>query len=159
MIVAQSGLDSGTGASIYKIRDYIDEDNFFVTYGDGVGNINIKKLLEFHRKHKKIMTMTSVRPPSRFGEITINKNKVTKFEEKAQTKSGRINGGFFVCNKKIFDYLNSNKDLSLEFDCLKTLAKDGQLMNFDHNDFWMPMDTHREYNILNKLWDKNKKFF
>lgn len=159
VILAHTGLDSGTGSRVYKIKDYIDDENFFITYGDGVGNINIKNLLEFHKKHKKIMTMTSVRPPSRFGEITIKKDKVVKFEEKPQTKIGRINGGFFVCNKKIFDYMNSDEGLSLEFDCLKALSKDGQLMNFSHDDFWMPMDTHREHKILNDLWKKNKKFF
>ena len=158
---AQTGLDSNTGYRVYKIKKYITEKQFFLTYGDGVGKIQIDKLLKFHKSHNKIATLTSVRPPSRFGEIIVNKKgSVEIFNEKPQTNVGKINGGFFVCDKKIFDYMiNCKENCSFEHDILPKLSKDSQLMSYDHKDFWMPMDTNREYELLNKLWKKNPKNF
>jgi glucose-1-phosphate cytidylyltransferase len=157
--IAHTGLNSNTGNRVYKIKKYIKEDLFFLTYGDGIGNININKLLDFHKSHKKIVTLTSVKPPSRFGEIVVEKNKVKIFDEKPQVNVGKINGGFFVCNKKIFDYFDDDEKCSFEHNILKRLAKDGELMSYDHKDFWMPMDTHREYLILNNIWKNNPELF
>lgn len=156
--IAHTGLETNTGFRVFKIKKFITEKTFFLTYGDGLGKINIDKLLKFHKSHKKIATLTSVRPPSRFGEIIVKNKKVNLFDEKPQVNVGRINGGFFVCDKKIFDYLhNCNEDCSFEHDILPLLSKDSQLMSYDHKDFWMPMDTNREYELLNKLWKKNPK--
>lgn len=159
--IAQTGYETNTGYRVKAIKKYIKEKNFFLTYGDGIGNINIKKLLNFHKSHDKIITLTSVRPPSRFGEIITNKNLVLNFNEKPQVKIGKINGGFFVCKKEIFDYFTKNdkEDCSFEHNILPRIAKDRELMSFDHRDFWMPMDTNREYQALNKLWKKNPKIF
>ena len=157
--IAHTGLYSNTGNRVYKIKKYIKDDLFFLTYGDGIGNININKLLDFHKSHKKIVTLTSVKPPSRFGEIVVEKNKVKIFDEKPQVNVGKINGGFFVCNKKIFDYFDDDEKCSFEHHILKRLAKEGELMSYDHKDFWMPMDTHREYLILNNIWKNNPELF
>ena len=158
--IAQTGFDTNTGYRVYSIKKYIKEKNFFLTYGDGVGNINLKKLLEFHLSHKKLVTLTSVRPPSRFGEIVSKNNVISSFNEKPQVNVGRINGGFFVCRKEVFDYFdNSDEKLSFEHDILPKVAKESELMSYDHKDFWMPMDTNREHEILNKLWKKNPKIF
>ncbi len=159
--IAQTGNDSNTGYRVFAVKKYIKEKNFFLTYGDGVGNIDIKKLLNFHFSHKKLVTLTAVRPPSRFGEIITKNNLVLNFNEKPQVKIGRINGGFFVCKKEIFDYFNKNdiETCSFEHDILPRIAKDKQLMSYDHKDFWMPMDTNREYEVLNKLWKKSPKLF
>ncbi len=159
--LAHTGLESNTGYRIFTIKKYIKDKNFFLTYGDGVGNINIKDLLKFHNSHNKIVTLTSVKPPSRFGEIEIKGNMVKYFNEKPQIKVGKINGGFFVCKREIFDYFkNTKEDCSFENDILPLLARDSQLMSFEHNDFWMPMDTHREYELLNKLWKETpEKYF
>lgn len=158
--MAYTGLESNTGYRIFKIKKYIKDKMFFLTYGDGVGKINIDKLLKFHKSHNKIATLTSVKPPSRFGEIVTKDNKVQFFSEKPQVDAGRINGGFFVCDKKIFEYLSGCKEnCSFEHDILTKLSKDAQLMSYDHKDFWMPMDTNREYELLNKLWKKNPKTF
>jgi len=157
--IAHTGLDSNTGSRVYKIKKYIKEDLFFLTYGDGIGNIKINKLLDFHKSHKKIVTLTSVKPPSRFGEIVVEKNNVKIFDEKPQVNIGKINGGFFVCNRKIFDYFDNDEKCSFEHHILKRLAKEGELMSYDHKDFWMPMDTHREYLILNNIWKNNPELF
>jgi len=158
--LAHTGLESNTGYRVFKIKKYITDKSFFLTYGDGIGKIKIDKLLKFHKSHNKIATLTSVRPPSRFGEIIIKNKKVELFDEKPQVNVGRINGGFFVCDRKIFDYFKDcNESCSFEHDILPKLAKDSQLMSYDHKDFWMPMDTHREYELLNKLWKKDPKNF
>ena len=158
--IAQTGLESNTGYRVFKVKKYITEKLFFLTYGDGIGKIKIDKLLKFHKSHNKIATLTSVRPPSRFGEIISEKGKVKFFDEKPQVNVGSINGGFFVCDRKIFEYFsNCDEICSFEHDILPKLLKDSQLMSFDHKDFWMPMDTNREYELLNKLWKKNPKNF
>ena len=159
--MAFTGLESNTGYRIHNIKKYIKDKLFFLTYGDGVGKINIDKLLKFHLSHNKTVTLTSVRPPSRFGEIVSKNNQVIHFNEKPQVNEGRINGGFFICNNEIFDYFKKNSDetCSFEHDILPKIAKDKQLMSYDHKDFWMPMDTNREYETLNKLWKKNPKIF
>ena len=126
-----------------------------LTYGDGLTNQNLKKLINFHLKHKKIATLTSVKPPARFGEIFLKGNKVQKFEEKPQLRSNWINGGFFVFNYKIFDFISGNQTM-LEREPFKKLAKLNQLMAYKHYDFWQCMDTMRDKNILKNMWSKKK---
>ena len=155
--IVNTGLKTQTGARIKKIKKYIKSDNyFFMTYGDGVANVNIKKLLEFHKKHKKIATLTAVRPLPRFGNITLNKNKVSNFSEKDKLQEGWINGGFFVLNKEVFDYIDNRENCIFEKEPLQNLSKDGQLMAFKHEGFWHPMDTLRDKNYLNEIYKKRK---
>lgn len=154
---AQTGLNSGTSERILRVRDYVgDDDYFMVTYGDGVGNIDISALLEFHKSHGKLATVTGVHPPGRFGDLDIDGDQVTGFNEKPQTHEGRISAGYFVCNTKLFDYLSGYpQDQMFEREPLMNIVKDGELMIYRHNDFWMPMDTSRDYHYLNDLWRDN----
>ncbi|MDR1544241.1 MAG: glucose-1-phosphate cytidylyltransferase [Prevotellaceae bacterium] len=156
--MAETGLNTMTGARVKRIQKYIGNDDIFMlTYGDGVGNIDIKKLVKFHRSHGKIATLTGVYPPGRFGELVIgNENNVLGFNEKPQVSGGRINGGFFVFNREVFDYLNDDKNLVLEQEPMRKLVENQQLMVFEHNGFWQPMDTYREYSLLNNLYSENK---
>ncbi|MCJ7571932.1 MAG: glucose-1-phosphate cytidylyltransferase [Candidatus Thermoplasmatota archaeon] len=150
--LADTSEESQTGARVKKIEKYIDEDFFMLTYGDGVANIDIKKLVEYHKSHGKIGTMTGVHPSSRFGELVIKNNKIVLFNEKPQIKEGLINGGFFVFNKKFFKYLNEEDDCILEREPLENLTADRELMVYPHEGFWQCVDTYRELEILNKLW-------
>lgn len=150
--LADTGHDTMTGARIKKIEPYIDTENFMMTYGDGVGNINLNRLLEFHLAHKKIATVTGVRPPSRFGELVIQGNRVTEFSEKPQIREGYINGGFFVLNQKVFDYLSVDENCIFEREPLERLANNGELMVFSHDDYWHCMDTLRDMDVLEKEW-------
>jgi len=150
--LADTGEESQTGARVKKIEKYIDGDSFMLTYGDGVANIDIKKLVEYHKLHGKIGTMTGVHPSSRFGELIIKKNKVAVFNEKPQVKEGLINGGFFVFNKKFFKYLKEDDSCFLEKEPLETLATDGELIVYQHEGFWQCVDTYRELEILNNMW-------
>ncbi len=154
--LVNTGRLAQTGARIKRVEKYIDGDTFMVTYGDGVGNINIKNLLEFHRASKKIGTVTGVHPPSRFGELSIKQGKIAEFSEKPQVKEGFINGGFLVFNRKFFDYLNDDDNCYLERQPLERLTKDSQLSVYLHDDFWQCMDTQRELDILNNLWEQQK---
>jgi glucose-1-phosphate cytidylyltransferase len=156
--LAETGLNSMTGARIKRAHKYAASDeNFMLTYGDGVGNIDIKKLVEFHKSHGKILTVTGVRPPGRFGELVgDNKGKVTEFNEKPQATGGRISGGFFVCRKEIFDYLDNREDLVFEIEPMRRLVQDGQMMIYEHDGFWQPMDTYRDYMYLNGLCNQGK---
>ena len=150
--VVNTGLNSQTGARIKKIKKFINKDeNFFMTYGDGVSNINIKSLLKFHLKHKKIATLSAVRPIPRFGKITLRGPKIIKFEEKSQMGEGWINGGFFVLNYGVFNYISDKDDCIFEKEPLQELSKNSQLMAFKHNKFWHPMDTLRDKRYLNNL--------
>ena len=152
-----TGLKSMTGSRISKIKKYIGEDEtFFLTYGDGVSDIDINKLLEFHLSHGKILTVSGVFPPARFGELKTSENGLVHgFNEKPQTEGGRINGGFFVCNRKIFNYLNDDENLVFEHDPINKIVKDKEMMMYKHDGFWQPMDTSREFNLLNKLYNEN----
>ena len=156
--LADTGLDAMTGARVRKIRDYIGNDeHFMLTYGDGVGDIDVARLLAFHTEHGKILTVTGVRPPGRFGELVADKaGHVSEFNEKPQAAAGRISGGFFVCRREIFDYLNGREELVFEQEPMNRLVADGQLMLYPHDGFWQPMDTHREYTLLNRLFDSGK---
>jgi len=152
-------IDTGrltqTGGRLFKLKKLLLKDrNFFCTYGDGLSNINIKKLLKYHVDNKKIVTITAVRPPSRFGELKMRKNNTVSFKEKPQASEGWINGGFFCINTKIFPYLKKNS--SLEKDIFEKLSKKNNISAFKHNGFWQCMDTIREKNILNNLVKKNR---
>lgn len=148
-----TGVETLKGARIKRIEQYIKEDTFFLTYGDGVSNVNIDDLYAFHQRHGKIGTLTAVRPPSRFGMIDLDGDVVHTFEEKPQLAEGYINGGFFVLNRRIFDYLRTDADCDFEFGPMQQLALDGELRAYKHNDFWQCMDTIREKNYLEKLWN------
>ncbi len=154
----ETGLHTMTGARLKRVQKYIDTDTFFLTYGDGVANINLKALLDFHKSHKKIATITGVQPPSRFGELITKQNQVVQFSEKPQTHSsgGLINGGFFVLDRRVFHYLKDKEDCVLEGAPLEDLAGDRQLMVYKHPKFWQCMDTSRDVILLNTLWDSGK---
>lgn len=151
--LADTGLDALTGSRIKQIEKYLgNDDTFLVTYGDGVSDIDIGKLVDFHTSHGKLATVTTVRPSSRFGIVELGKNdQVTSFAEKPQT-DGSASAGFFVFNRKVLDYLTEREDCALENEPLRTLAQDGQLMAYRHEGFFFAMDTYREYLHLNDLW-------
>jgi len=156
--LADTGEDAMTGARLWRARRYLaDTDIFMCTYGDGVGNVDVSRLLEFHRSHGKVATLTGVQPPGRFGELQIASGHVRNFNEKPQVAGGCINGGFFVFSREFCDrYLNDREDLVLEREPLAQLVSDGQLMAYRHEGFWQPMDTPREYQLLNDLWSSGK---
>lgn len=151
--LSDTGETTQTGARIKRIEKYIDNDLFMVTYGDGVANIDIKKLLEFHKSHGKIGTITGVPSMSKFGELNVRDDSVLRFIEKPKKDDAFINGGFFVFNKKFFDYLNDNENCILEKEPLENLAKDGELKIYKHADFWHCMDTYRDFMYLNNVWN------
>ena len=152
----ETGLKTMTGGRIKKLKKYLDDEVFFMTYGDGVSNINLKKLLQFHKKNKKaLVTMTAVRPPARFGAIKIRGNKVSVFREKSKIDEGWINGGFFVMSKKFLNYIEKSSTY-LEKSPLEKAAKKNQLYAFKHNGFWHCMDTKRDKDNLEKIL-KTKK--
>ena len=126
-----------------------------MTYGDGLCDIDLNSLLSFHVNHKKVATVTAVHPPVRFGELDLNGNKVLDFQEKPQAKAGWINGGYFVLTPKIFDYIKNDQTI-FEREPMKILSKSGELMAYKHEKFWQCMDTLRDKNLLNKLWNENR---
>lgn len=149
--VVDTGLDTMTGGRVKRLRSLIGESRFMVTYGDGVSDVNLRSLLEFHDRHGKIATVTAVHPTARFGALTLTGEAVTQFSEKPQTDTGWINGGFFVFEPGIFDYLGGNESI-LEREPLERLTAENELMAFRHHGFWQPMDTPRERDMLNALW-------
>jgi len=155
--LADTGLLAMTGARIARIRKYVDHEEFMLTYGDGVSDVDLGRLLAFHRSHGKILTVTGVRPPGRFGELVATPDgKVVEFNEKPQAAQGRISGGFFVASPRLFDYLDDREDLVFEKAPMERLVRDQQLMMFEHDGFWLPMDTSREYQLLNSLYTEGK---
>jgi glucose-1-phosphate cytidylyltransferase len=151
--LADTGFKAMTGARIKRIERYISAEHFFLTYGDGVANLNVERLLRHHLSHGKIATITGVKPPSRFGELITKGKKVIEFSEKPQVGGGMINGGFFIFQKGVFAYLSDNDRCTLEGEPLERLAKDDQLMVYQHTGFWQCMDTLRDMNLLNELWE------
>lgn len=151
-----TGLETLKGGRIKRLEKHIESDNFHLTYGDGVTNLDINKLFDFHVSHDDIGTVTVVRPPSRFGEINLAGDKVTHFEEKPQLGTGFINGGFFVFKKEFFNYLTPDVNCDFEFGPLERLAQEEELYAFKHEDFWQCMDNVRDRDYLNMLWDQNK---
>ena len=152
--VVDTGLNTMTGGRILRLRDLIDNQPFMVTYGDGIGNIDIKSLVTFHQSHGKIATVTAVRPPARFGGLSMQDNIVKDFAEKPQTGEGWINGGFFVFEPGFLDYLDNDTSV-LERNPLEKLVEQEQLCAFRHAGFWQPMDTLREKQLLESLWQKD----
>ena len=150
--VCNTGLNTEVGGRLKKVRKFLGNDeNFFVTYGDGLSNINLRKLLMFHKFHKKIATISAVTPPARFGALTFKNNLISNFSEKFKKKKEWINGGFFIFNKKIFKYIKGNNS-TLEKETFPKLASINQLVGYKHNGFWQCMDTLREKKILNKIY-------
>jgi glucose-1-phosphate cytidylyltransferase len=154
--LADTGDTALKGARLKRIEKYIDGDQFMVTYGDGVAKIDINDLLEFHQSHAKLATLTGVRPLSRFGELAIEGKQVRQFTEKPQSGSGLINGGFFVFNRQIFDYLEDRDDCDLEYGPLEEIASQGELMVYEHDKFWYCMDNIRDMDYLNNLCTQGK---
>ena len=153
--LADTGLESMTGGRIQKIRKYVDGDTFMLTYGDGVSDVDIRRLLEFHKSHGKIATVTSVPPISRFGIIELaDESRVHSFNEKPKTDAW-INAGFFVLNPGVFDFLGGD-DCIFEREPMERLAAAGQLMAYRHDGFFYAMDTFREYQHLNELWNRRE---
>jgi len=152
--LADTGLSTMTGGRVKRIRKYIDADTFLLTYGDGLADLDIARLVEFHKSHGKLATVTAVSPRSRFGVLEMNKNRVMSFLEKPQTE-GVASAGFFVLNKKVFDYIGGD-DCILEHEPLERLAREGELMAYKHDGFFFAMDTYREYEYLNQLWNKGE---
>jgi len=154
--LADTGDESMTGSRIKRIEKFVDDDTFMVTYGDGVSDVNIKELLKFHKSHGRIATLTAVRPGSRFGVLTFGAgDDIVNFAEKPKIDSW-ANAGFFVFNRKVFDYLNADPSCVLENEPLSRLAQDGQLMAYKHDGFFFAMDTYREYLHLNQVWNSGK---
>jgi glucose-1-phosphate cytidylyltransferase len=153
--VIDTGLDTMTAGRLLRLRQWIGDEPFMVTYGDGLSDVNITELVAFHRAHGRIATVTAVRPPARFGGLLLDGDQVTDFSEKPQTGEGWINGGFFVFEPAVFDYIDSEQT-SLEREPLDRLAAAGQLMAFSHKGFWQPMDTMRERHLLDSLWESGK---
>ena len=145
-----TGLNTMTGGRLKRFKSLIKEDKFFLTYGDGVSDINVKKLLEFHNSHKKMITLTAVRPSARFGELKLDGDEVVEFKEKPQLNDGWINGGFFVINREFFELIDNDETL-LEREPLEKAVKLNELMAFRHEGFWQCMDTKRDYELLEKI--------
>jgi len=155
-----TGLDSMTGGRVKRAQSVLGNEPFMLTYGDGVSDINISELVKFHKSHGKAMTMTSAQPEGRFGALNIDENnQVHEFKEKPKGDGNWINAGFFVCESKVFDYIDNNSNTVFEQAPLMNLAKDGEIFTFKHNGFWKPMDSLKDKNDLNKLWDENKAFW
>lgn len=154
--LVDTGLETQTGGRLKRLQKWLaDEETFLFTYGDGVADMDIQALIEFHQSHGKLATMTTVRAPARFGRIRYEKNQVVDFHEKPETGEGWINGGFYVLNKRAIDYIADDKT-PWEHDPLQQLAQEGELVGFRHNKFWSCMDTLREKNILEDLWTSEK---
>jgi glucose-1-phosphate cytidylyltransferase len=153
--LVNTGLDSMTGGRVKRMQKFIGNEAFMLTYGDGLADIDINRLLDFHRSHGKMVTVSAVHPGARFGELEINKNKVTSFEEKPQTSQGWINGGFFIIEPKFFDFIENDKTI-LERSPLEKAAQMGQLMAYHHDGFWQCMDTKRDKDHLEELWNSGK---
>ncbi|MBU4375280.1 glucose-1-phosphate cytidylyltransferase [Patescibacteria group bacterium] len=153
--LADTGQLALKGSRLKQIEKYIDGDEFMMTYGDGVGNVDISALLEFHRDHGKMVTITGSIPKSQFGKLAILENDTANFTEKPKADSF-INGGFFVFNKAIFNHLVDDDSCDLEYGVLEKLSREGQVKVFRHKDFWANMDNFRDMEYLNKLWDEGK---
>ena len=156
--LADTGENTLTAGRIKRIERYLGNDaHFFLTYGDGVGNVDVNAALASHEKHHGVLTVTAVHPPGRFGEMAMADGEhVTEFNEKPQVEAGWINGGFFVASRKLFSYLDDSDDVMLEQEPIRRITADGQLNAYQHTGFWQPMDTFTEFNLLNQLWAAGK---
>ena len=151
-----TGLNTMTGGRIKQIQKYVGDQTFFLTYGDGLCNVNIKDLLSFHKSHKAALTVTAVQPPGRFGTMNVSgDSKVTTFQEKPKGDGNWCNGGFFVCDQPVFDEITGDESI-WERETMEVLAKKNEIVAFKHEDFWQPMDTLRDKIYLDNLWKKGK---
>lgn len=153
--VVDTGQDTMTGGRIRRLAEWVGRETFMATYGDGLGDVDITALLDFHVGHGRLATITAVRPPARFGSLVLEDGRVREFSEKNQADTGWINGGFFVFEPQVFDYLEGDATV-LERDPLEQLAREGQLMAYQHGGFWQPMDTLREKELLESLWESGR---
>jgi glucose-1-phosphate cytidylyltransferase len=154
--LVDTGLHTQTGGRIKRLGTWLGEDDtFFLTYGDGLADVDLNALLAFHRQHGKLATVTAVRPPARFGGLALDGDTVTRFSEKPQAGEGWINGGFFVLNRRVLDYIADDTTL-WELEPLERLAAEGQLHAYRHEGFWQPMDTLREKHMLERLWESGQ---
>lgn len=154
-----TGLNTLKGARIKRLEPYLDDVNL-LTYGDGVADLNIKDLVKFHKAHGKTITITGVHPPSRFGELAVDKEgRLLEFQEKPQTSVGIINGGFMVFNKNLLDYLSTDENCDLEYGAFNELTKKGEMMVYVSEKAWECVDTERDLNHLNKVWNTNQAFW
>jgi glucose-1-phosphate cytidylyltransferase len=153
--LVDTGKDSMTGGRVKRMQSYIGNEPFLLTYGDGLADLNIDELLDFHTNHGKMVTVTAVHPVARFGELEIDENIVKSFKEKPQLKKGWINGGFFVCQPDFFDLINNDSTI-LEKSPLETVANQNQLAAYKHEGFWQCMDTRRDKDLLEDLWSSGK---
>jgi glucose-1-phosphate cytidylyltransferase len=153
--LVETGIDTQTGGRIKRLKPYLDDGTFFLTWGDGVSNVDLDKLLAYHRSHGKIVTVTAVRPPARFGHMTFDGDRVSRFSEKPQTAEGWINGAFFVLEPAVFDYIDAD-ETHFEKEPLERLAEKGELMAYRHEAFWQCMDTLRDKVRLEELWDNGQ---
>jgi len=152
-----TGVNSMTGGRIKRAQSFIGDEPFMLTYGDGVSSINISELVNFHQRHGKAMTMSSAQPEGRFGALDISEvDQVDAFKEKPKGDGNWINAGFFVCEPKVFDYITDGDATVFEQEPLQNLAKEGEIFTFKHSGFWKPMDSLKDKNDLNKLWDEDK---
>jgi glucose-1-phosphate cytidylyltransferase len=154
--LADTGEKTLKGGRLKRVQKYLDDEIFMMTYGDGVADVDLGVLLAFHIAHGKIATVTGINPASRFGEMKVEGSRVKAFYEKPENNLQVINGGFFVFNRAIFDFLTTDKDCDLENGALEKIASEGQLMVFKHTGFWACMDTLRDMDYLNNLWNENK---
>ena len=155
--LVDTGLDTMTGGRIKRAQKYIGNDTFLLTYGDGVSNVNINETVKLHKQHGKTLTTTAIQPEARFGNLDIDENlNVKSFAEKPKSESGWINGGFFVCEPKIFNYLSEDENCIFEQSPLQNLVEDGEFYAFKHYGFWQCMDTLRDNQKLNTLWCEDK---
>ncbi|MCP4377407.1 MAG: glucose-1-phosphate cytidylyltransferase [bacterium] len=154
--LVDTGLHSMTGSRVKRIEKFIDSDTFLLTYGDGVTDLDIRKVVDFHKSHGCIGTVTGVCPPSRYGELLIKGDHVVSFNEKPDDDVSSISGGYFVFDRRFFEYLSEDENCVLEREPLRKLAEDGELKVFNHPGFWQCMDTYRDYKYLNDLWETNK---
>ncbi|MGH3003480.1 MAG: glucose-1-phosphate cytidylyltransferase [Gaiellaceae bacterium] len=153
--LCDTGVGSETGGRIKRLAPYLDDGTFMLTWGDGVSTVDLDRLLEFHRSHGKLATLTAVRPPARFGHLELNGDRIVEFSEKPQTGEGWINGAFFVLEPGVFDYIDGDQT-RFEREPLERLAADDQLMAYRHYDFWQCMDTLREKMLLEELWESGR---
>jgi len=156
--MVDTGLESQTGARLKKVERHLGGEAFMLTYGDGISTVPVNRLLDFHRAHGLLATVTGVRPPARWGELVVSgkDQKVVRFSEKPSVQDGYINGGFFVLEAGVLDYLTPDASCSFEHGPLDGLAQDGQLAMFAHDGFWQAMDTYRDYRLLNDLWSSGQ---
>ena len=146
-----------TGARVRKIREYVKGETFMLTYGDGLSNVDINALIEFHRSKRSTVTVTGVRPPARFGELQVDDyGTATGFNEKPQATAGLISGGFFVCEPSVFEVLDNRDDLVFEQEPMQQLVARQQLAVYQHDDFWQCMDTYRDWQLLNSLLEQDR---